>query len=57
MTNAALSAALAMTLAGTSINTNAVARLETPFANDPPTLADIETLRTKINEMLRAMRR
>ena len=56
MTNAALSAALAMTLAGTSINTNAVARLETPFANDPPTLADIEMLRTKINEMLLAMR-
>ena len=53
VTNAALAAAIA----GTSANTNAVVTLDTPFANDPPTLADIEALRTKINEMILAMRR
>ena len=57
VTNAALSAALAMTLAGTSSNSNTVGTLDTPFANDPPTLADIEVLRAKINEMLLALRR
>ena len=38
-------------------NTNAVAALDTPFANDPPTLADIELLRAKMNELILALRR
>ena len=40
-----------------SANTNAVATLDTPFANDPPTLADIEVLRAKVNELILALRR
>jgi hypothetical protein len=50
-------AVLAAAIAGTSSNTNAVATLDTPFTNDPPTLADIEVLRAKINEMITAARR
>ena len=45
-------AALAAAIAGTSANTNAVATLDVPFANDPPTLADIELLRAKVNETI-----
>ena len=37
MTNAQLSTAIS----GTSSNTNAVATMDTPFANDPPTLARV----------------
>ena len=48
VSNAALDAAIA----GTSANTNAVATLDTPFANDPPTLADMEVLRAKVNETI-----
>ena len=47
-TNAALAAAIA----GTSNNTNAVATLDTTFA-DP----DLEALRQKLSEMLLAQRR
>ena len=50
-------AALASAIAGTSASTNAVSTLDTPFTNDPPTLADMEVLRAKLNEMLLAMRR
>ena len=50
-------AALATAIAATSANSNAVATLDTPFINDPPTLADMETMRAKINELLLAMRR
>jgi hypothetical protein len=39
-------------IAGTSTNTNAVSTLDTPFANDPPTLADMELLRGKMNELI-----
>jgi hypothetical protein len=42
---------------GTSANTNAVATLDTAFTNDPPTLADIEVLRAKMNELILAARR
>ena len=45
-------AALATAIAGTSGNSNAVATLDTPFA-DP----DAEALRQKVNELLLAMRR
>lgn len=48
VTNAQLSTAIA----GTSNNTNAVATLDTPFA-DP----DAESLRQKLNEFLLAARR
>ena len=48
---------LADAIAGTSSNSNAVATLDTPFANNPPTLADIELLRAKINELIAALRR
>jgi len=34
-----------------------VSKPDTPFTNDPPTLADIELLRAKFNEMLLAQRR
>ena len=50
-------AALASAIAGTSSNTNAVATLDTPFTNDPPTLADMELLRAKLNELILAQRR
>ena len=36
---------------------NAVATLDTPFTNDPPTLADIEVMRAKVNELILAARR
>ncbi len=48
MTNADLTTAIS----GTSANTNAVATLDTPFA-DP----DLEALRQKLNEFLLAARR
>ncbi len=48
---------LASAIAGTSANTNGVSTLDTPFTNDPLTLADGELLRNKINEMILAMRR
>ncbi|MEO6786075.1 MAG: hypothetical protein ABI318_08075 [Chthoniobacteraceae bacterium] len=50
--NAAIADALSAAQANSSANTNAVATLDTPFANDPPTLADIEVLRAKINEII-----
>ncbi len=53
MTNAALSGAIS----STSSNSNAVSTLDTPFGNDPPTLADMETLRVKMNELITALRR
>ena len=42
---------------GTSNNSNAVSMLDTPFANDPPTLADLELMRAKLNELINALRR
>ena len=50
-------AALATVIAGILANTNAVSTLDTPFTNDPPPLADMEILRTKINELISALRR
>lgn len=50
-------AALATAIAGTSSRSNAVTTLDTPFTNDPPTLADMETLRAKFNELILALRR
>lgn len=48
---------LSNAIAGTSNNSNGVATLGAPFTNDPPTLADIETLREKLNELITALRR
>lgn len=57
VTNAALAAAISTAISGTSTNTNAVATMDTPFANDPPTLADMELMRAKYNELVLAARR
>ena len=54
---AAISGALATAAANSSANTNAVPTLDIPFTNDPPTLSDIELLRTKLNELIVALRR
>lgn len=43
--------------ANTSANSNPVTTLDTPFANDPPTLADMELMRAKMNELIVALRR
>lgn len=53
MTNAALAGAIN----GTSSNSNAVTTMDTAFVNDPPTLADLETMRAKMNELILALRR
>lgn len=52
-----LNAGLLSTLGQTSSNSNGVSTLDSPFANDPPTLADLEVLRAKINELIGALRR
>ena len=44
-------------ITGTSANTNAVPTLDTPFINDPPTLADLETMRAAYNALVLALRR
>ncbi len=48
VTEAELSAAIN----GTSANTNGIATLDTPFGNDPLSLADGELLRAKLNELI-----
>ena len=40
----------------TSANSNGVSTLDTEFVNDPPTVADMETLRGKVNELILALR-
>ena len=57
MTNAQLATAISMAVGGTSNNTNAVPTLDTPFTNDPPTLADMETMRAAYNALVLALRR
>ena len=57
VTNAQLATAISMAVAGTSNNTNAVPTLDTPFTNDPPTLADMETMRAAYNALVLALRR
>jgi hypothetical protein len=46
---------LAVAISGTSNNSNAVTTLDTPFVNDPPTLADLEVMRAAHNAL--ALRR
>jgi len=50
-------AQLAAAIVGTSSNTNALATMDTPFTNDPPTLADMELMRARYNELVLAARR
>ena len=57
VSNAQLTSAIVTAIGGTSSNSNAVATLDTPFTNDPPTLADLEAMRAKVNELLLALRR
>ena len=52
-----LAATLASANAGSSANTNSVPTFDVPFTNDPPTLADLEVVRAKINEIVLALRR
>lgn len=52
VTTAQLNDAVANVIASTSANTNAIATLDTPFANDPPSLADMEVMRARVNEMI-----
>ncbi len=49
--------ALANAISGTSNNTNGVSTLDTPFMNDPPTLADLETMRAAYNALVLGLRR
>ncbi len=51
------SLALAMSISGTSSNSNAVTTLDTAFSNDPPTLADLEVMRAAYNALVLALRR
>ena len=57
VTTAALNAGLAAVTAGSSANSDAVPTLNTPFTNDPPTLADLEVLRQAYNDLVLALRR
>ena len=53
VTNAQLDNAIS----GTSTNSNGVSTLDTPFANEPPTLADLELMRQAYNTLVLALRR
>ena len=53
VTNAQLTTAIS----GTSSNSNAVTTMDMPFTNDPPSLADLELMRAKYNELVLALRR
>jgi len=44
-------------MSSASANSNGVSTQDIPFANDLPTLSDIESLRTKMNELITALRR
>ena len=50
-------AQLAAAISGTSSNTNGVSTMDIAFTNDPPTLADMELMRAKYNELVLAARR
>ena len=51
VTNAQLTTTISMAVEGTSTNTNAVATLDTA-PSDPPSVADYEALRSKLNEVI-----
>jgi hypothetical protein len=52
-----LNNALQNTLDQMSNNSNNVITLDTPFTNDPPTLADMELMRQAYNDLVSALRR
>ncbi len=51
------SAQLTAAIDTTSNNTNEVATMDTAFTNDPASLADMELMRAKYNELVLALRR
>ncbi len=51
------SAQLTAAIDTSSNNTNAVATMDTAFSNDPASLADMELMRAKYNELVLALRR
>jgi len=55
--NPAISSALMFATGISSANSNGVGTLDIPFTNDPPTLSNIELLRTKLNELITVLRR
>ena len=57
VSTAQMDAAIASALSGTSANTNAVPTLDIGFAIDPPTLADLETMRAAYNTLVLALRK
>jgi hypothetical protein len=57
VTQVDLNNALQSTLAQTSSNSNGVSTLDNPFTNDPPTMADLETMRQAYNDLVLALRR
>jgi hypothetical protein len=57
VTNVMMGGAISTAIAGTSNNTNSVATMDTPFTNDPPTLADMELMRLNYNALVTALRR
>jgi hypothetical protein len=42
---------------GTSVNSNAVPTMDVPFMNEPPTMADMETMRAAYNALVLGLRR
>ncbi len=57
VTNADMANAISSVIAGTSNNTNSVPTMDTPFTNDPLSLADGELLRANYNALVLALRR
>jgi len=57
VTNADLASHMSSAISGTSNNTSGVATLGIPSTNDPPTLADMELMRSNVNELIQALRR
>jgi hypothetical protein len=57
VTTSAMNGAIASAIAGTSNNTNSHPTMDTPFTNDPPTLADMELMRLNYNALVTALRR
>jgi hypothetical protein len=57
VTSVMMGGAIATAIAGTSNNTNSVPTMDTPFINDPATLADMELMRANYNALVTALRR
>jgi len=57
VTSVMMGGAISTAIAGTSNNTNSVPTMDTPFTNDPVTLADMELMRANYNALVLALRR